>query len=81
MQEYPKWLYHPRHGGKIFYSPEETKWLWLFGWRDKPFPPKEERLLYKIRNLWQEWKWIIVALSSIFGLILVMLKLFDRIFK
>src|SRR5439155_18108455 len=49
-QEYPRWLYHPKHApeGKIFQSDEETTELERKGWVDTPakFPAKNKlRLL------------------------------------
>ena len=75
-QEYPKWQYHPRHGGKIFQSADETKWLWLFGWRDAPYPEKEKRLMGRAKVLWLEWKWFIEAVGVILVIATAISKLF-----
>ena len=76
-QEYPKWQYHPRHGGKIFQSADENKWSWLFGWRDTPYPPKEKQLIGRIKISWLEWKWFIEAIGAILVITVALFQLFS----
>lgn len=38
--EYPKWLYHKKHGGRIVQSEAEAEKLGA-GWEDKPIVPEE----------------------------------------
>jgi len=76
-QEYPKYLYHPKHApeGKIFQSAEETTGLERKGWVDTPakFPAKSklellfERIGQFLRSIGRRtisaWKWSITTIS------------------
>lgn len=64
-QEYPKWLYHPRKGGKIYNTAKETRWLWLLGWRDKPYPPKKPGIAARLKVLWLEWRWLLELITAV----------------
>jgi hypothetical protein len=65
--EYPKWLYHRRHGGRVFNSAKETRWRWLLGWREQPFPPKKPGAGSVVRDWLQEWGWLFSAVGGLIG--------------
>ena len=75
--EYPKWLYHRRHGSRIFKSANETKWLWLFGWKEKPFLLEKPGVSSAIKICWLEWEWLFKAsgvLIGVVGAVIALLK-------
>ena len=77
--EYPKWLYHRKHGGRIFNSANETKWLWLRGWKEQPFPPNSLGAPAAIKAWWQEWEWLFKAIGVLIGVaaaVVALLKVF-----
>lgn len=74
--EYPKWLYHKRHGGRIFQSAEETRWLWLWGWQERPIPVPSGEQQNSVRLWWERWEWAFKALAVILGLIAAVIAVF-----
>ncbi len=75
QQEFPRWLYHPKYDGRIFNTAKEAKWSWIKGWRDKPFPPHNERFPAKAKAWWEKWEWAFKALIVILGVIAGVLAL------
>jgi hypothetical protein len=73
-QEFPKWKYHPKLGGKIVQNAEEEKALGE-GWYNTPNfppPPKPSRIVTGldeiVKPLWTKWQWIVVGLGAIVAL-------------
>jgi len=64
-QQFPKWLYHRKHGGRVFTSSAETKWLWLKGWRDRPFPAQNSAVKSSLRTWWSDWEWLFKAATAV----------------
>ncbi|MGH9517176.1 MAG: hypothetical protein ACRD3P_16030 [Terriglobales bacterium] len=75
-QEFPKWKYHPTLPGKIVQNAEEEKALGK-GWYNAPneaAKAKEGSKAIKVlredgKPWWEEWKWIVLALAAIIGLL------------
>jgi len=71
-QDYPKYLYHPKHApqGKVFRTADETKGLARKGWVDTPAKfPRPSRFRAAAKTWWAEWEWAVKALVVILGLI------------
>lgn len=65
--EYPKWLYHRCHGGRVFNNATETRWLWLKGWRDQPYPERNTKL-GEFQQWWLRWEWLFKCAALLLGL-------------
>lgn len=75
-QEFPKWKYHPTLPGRIVKNAEEEKALGK-GWFNNPNEaakakegPKAIKVLKEsVKPWWEEWKWIILALGALIGVL------------
>ena len=72
-QEYPKWKYHRKVGGKIVHNSEEEKALGD-SWYDNPSESVDTSqfvmfLQKRVRPRWNQWAWIVVAVSAILAVI------------